>query len=63
MSEEQTIWNDVEVPAKVEYEIEEQEQKVTKPVVETKESLIKAEAPEEDIKELDGIETKKELDN
>tara|TARA_R110000751_G_scaffold66756_3_gene136266 strand:- start:133 stop:1104 length:972 start_codon:yes stop_codon:yes gene_type:complete len=57
MSEEQTIWNDVEVPAKVEYEIEEQEQKVTKPVVETKESLIKAEAPEEDIKELDGIET------
>ena len=57
MSEEQTIWNDVEVPAKVEYEIEEQEQKVTKPVVETKESLIKSEAPEEDIKELDGIET------
>ena len=57
MSEEQSEWNDVEVPEQVEYEIEGKEEEAPRPEVKTKEVDAQPEASEETIKELDGIET------
>ena len=57
MSEEQSGWNDVEVPDQVEYEIEGKEEESPRPEVKTKEVDAQPEASVETIKELDGIET------
>ena len=56
MSEEQSEWNSVDVPEKVEFEIEEKEE-VKEPRPEVKAEQPQPEAPQENIKELDGIET------
>jgi hypothetical protein len=56
MSEEQTDWNTVDVPEKVEFEIEENvEVQEAQPEVQVEDA--KPQAPTEEIKELDGIET------
>ena len=53
MSEDQSEWNSVDVPEKVDFEVEEKVE--SRPEVKAEHPQSKA--PEEDIKELDGIET------
>ena len=53
MSEDQSEWNSVDVPEKVDFEVEEKEE--SRPQVKAEQSQSKA--SEENIKELDGIET------
>ena len=53
MSEDQSEWNSVDVPEKVDFEVEEKEE--SRPQVKAEQSQSKS--SEENIKELDGIET------
>ena len=56
MSEEKADWNPVDVPEKVEFEIEGKED-ISPPKIKIEEPQSQSEASEDNIKELDGIET------
>ena len=57
MSEEKSEWNAVKVPEKIEYEIEEQDEKQKAAPEPKVEAIPESETPKEEIKELEGIET------